>query len=231
MPLVTGVVERRPRLRDQVYDTILGEIRAGRLGQGEALVELDVAERLGVSRTPVREALFQLARDGLLVERERGYRLAALTLRDLLDILEIRLMLEPGIARHAARLAGRSDTAALARELDRERQSVAAADHGPFVEANLRFRERLISICPNRRLRDCVRQCDDQIQAARVLTLQATANRAIVAEFHGRLVTAIERREESRAADAVRELLEAMREDFVATHGDHAGRSAPDRDR
>jgi DNA-binding GntR family transcriptional regulator len=233
MPLVTGVVERRPRLREQVYETILGEIRAGHLGQGEALVELDVAARLGVSRTPVREALFQLAGDGLIAEREgeRGYRLVALTPSDLLEILEIRMLLEPGIARHAARVARRADTAALARELARERRSAAAIDHGRFVEANLGFRDKLIAMCPNRRLRDCVRQCNDQIQAARMLTLQAPAHRATVVKFHARLVAAIERGQEARAEDAMRGLLEAMREGYLALYGDGAAPAPPARAR
>ena len=220
MPLATEVLERRPRLRDQVYGTILGEIRAGRLGEGEALVETGVAERLGVSRTPVREALFQLARDGLLVERGRGFRLPALALGDLMEIIDIRMALEPGIAAAAANAADRDDKAALKRELDAERAAASAADHGPFVEANLRFRERLISICPNRRLRDCVRLFNDQIQAARLQTLRIKKNRATVVGFHAHLVSAIRRGEAKRAEDTVRALLEAMRESFVAAHGD-----------
>ena len=65
------------RLRDQVYNLIREELRSGVLAPGQRLVEVTLAARLGVSRTPVREALFQLARDAIKlgVESDRGYML------------------------------------------------------------------------------------------------------------------------------------------------------------
>ena len=89
------------RLRDQVYNLIREEAPLWCACAGTALrLEVTLAARLGVSRTPVREALFQLARDGLLVESDRGYMLPPSRLPEAIrERLEVRLLLEPTIAR------------------------------------------------------------------------------------------------------------------------------------
>ena len=197
---------RGRKLRDYVYDVIRGELRQGGLAPGERLVEHAVAQKLGVSRTPVREALFQLAQDGLLVTSERGYMAPELSPRDIREIYEMRLLLEPQIVRYAAELANHDQVIALLKALESEQ---AAQDGAPeaFIEANLEFRRILLAICPNTRLAQNAALYEDQVRAVMALTLQRRENRAITVDSHRQVFAAIKDKRAERAANAARELL------------------------
>jgi DNA-binding GntR family transcriptional regulator len=96
------------------YDQIRALILSGEMPLGARLSQLELAERLGISRTPVREALRRLAGEGLVdAVPQRGFRVADLGLEAVMRRLEVRLLLEPGIARLAAERAQPQDLAAL----------------------------------------------------------------------------------------------------------------------
>jgi DNA-binding GntR family transcriptional regulator len=210
--LDSAVIRRNPRLRDQVYEALRRELRVGALDQGARLVEQDLARRLGVSRTPVREALFQLARDGLLVEHKRGYRLPKLALPEVIEILEIRLLLEPVAARQVALMASEAEIVLLGQSLEVERGVVTAPTASAFIDANMAFRDALLAPCPNRALTECAALYDDRVQALRVLTLNEVENRRATVGFHERIVAAVAAREPEAAARETRGLIEALRD-------------------
>ena len=82
-------------LRDVVFNTLRKAILKGELKPGERLMEIALAERLGVSRTPVREAMRKLELEGLVVMiPRRGAQVANITEKDLNDVLEVRMALE-----------------------------------------------------------------------------------------------------------------------------------------
>ena len=82
-------------LRDVVFNTLRQAILKGELKPGERLLEIALAERLGVSRTPVREAMRKLEQEGLVVMiPRRGAQVASITEKDLNDVLEVRITLE-----------------------------------------------------------------------------------------------------------------------------------------
>ncbi len=88
---------------DLAYERIRGLVLSGELAPGTRLGQVDLAERFGISRTPVREALRRLAGEGLVdFHSNRGFRVADLGLDAVLRRLEVRAILEPGIARLAA---------------------------------------------------------------------------------------------------------------------------------
>lgn len=95
----------RPRsLTDQVYLKIREEILSASLRPGDIVLEPDLARRYSVSKTPVREALRQLAEQGWIVTiPRRGYMVRPLRLHDIKEVFELRLLLEPGLFAHAAR--------------------------------------------------------------------------------------------------------------------------------
>lgn len=114
------------------YDQIRALILAGEIEPGERLAQVELAERLGISRTPVREALRRLAAEGLVIARtNHGFRVAEIGIEAVMRRLEIRLLLEPGVARLAAERATEADVVALRATIEVEkaaRDAIAAHD-------------------------------------------------------------------------------------------------------
>jgi DNA-binding GntR family transcriptional regulator len=208
MKMRTGQIVHVQRLRDQVYNLIREELRSGTLGPGQRLVEVTLAERLGVSRTPVREALFQLARDGLLVESDRGYMLPRQTPEAIRERLELRLLLEPAVARRACKEATREQIEDLKRATEHQRRQVKAANHLKFVEANVRFRDVLLSTCRNSLLQKTARLYDDWFRWYQIVAFRKLENRQKVAAFHKSVCDAIAADRPALAEKAMREDLE-----------------------
>ena len=88
-------VERPRALGDQVYQTLRANVRNGKILPGQALQEVQLAAQLGVSRTPVREALTRLASDGLVTADGRSFVVPELSLADVDYIYEVRFLIEP----------------------------------------------------------------------------------------------------------------------------------------
>ncbi|KAB2874165.1 MAG: GntR family transcriptional regulator, partial [Burkholderiaceae bacterium] len=109
-------LQRPQALAEQVYRALRDRLRSGAIGAGEVLQEVPLAAQLGVSRTPVREAMARLASEGLLASDRRSFAAPALTLADVDDIYELRFLLEPaamrGIAARAAQARAPIEAAA-----------------------------------------------------------------------------------------------------------------------
>jgi DNA-binding GntR family transcriptional regulator len=121
------------------YDRIRALILSGDVAPGTRLGQVDLAERLGVSRTPVREALRRLTGEGLVeFQDQRGFRVADIAIDDVVRRLEVRLLLEPGAARLAAERATEEDLELLAAAIERERRARSAvAAHDASREFHL----------------------------------------------------------------------------------------------
>jgi DNA-binding GntR family transcriptional regulator len=197
------------RLRDQVYRHMRSEMRLGLLTPGKRLKEVELAQRLGVSRTPVREALFQLARDGLLQEQGQGYQLIEHTQQMLRDRMEIRLLLEPSIARRAALGATARQRAKLRKALEREIETVDADEARQFLAANFEFRTALFEICPNKLLVSSAELFDDQFQYSRLEAFAMKGNRQITIDRHEEICTAVNAGDGDGAEAAMHALIEA----------------------
>jgi DNA-binding GntR family transcriptional regulator len=124
-----GRVERA-RLSDSVYETLLEGIISGKLASGSIVSEVSLAKQLEVSRTPVHDALRQLAKDGL-VEQRAGRRaiITTFTKEDVHDIYEMRKLLEGESARRAATRIDRSTIATLRGMGDELRSSADQTDY------------------------------------------------------------------------------------------------------
>src|SRR5688572_24202883 len=130
-------VERGASLGDRVYELLREYLRTGQVTWGESLREATLAARLGVSRTPVREALGRLASEGLVQAHGRSFTVPALTEQDLQDIYELRLLLETEALRQAsAREGGEQGMAAVRRALAEAGSAHARDDAEGFIDAN-----------------------------------------------------------------------------------------------
>jgi GntR family transcriptional regulator, rspAB operon transcriptional repressor len=198
-------LQRNP-LGDQVYKALHERLARGELG--ERLTETRLAAELGISRTPVREALHRLRQEGLLDATPRGKSLARLERADLEEILEMRTVLEPFIAARAAERGAAEPLARLRRALQQE---VDARSVERFAQANQEFRIALLEMCGNRRLADTARRLDGQIQPLRRATLAEAENRAVVVRHHRKLAAALGRRDAREAERVMAELMERAR--------------------
>lgn len=136
------------RLADDVYRTLRDDILMGRLRPRDHLVEVDLAERLNVSRTPVRESLQRLAADGLIVSHRRRWVVYEHTLDEIKDIYEVRMALEG----YAARLACQRATEEQVDELSaffETRPLEPVGGNSRFVDFNTRFHELITQAANN----------------------------------------------------------------------------------
>jgi DNA-binding GntR family transcriptional regulator len=144
----------RSSLGEQVYLQVLQRIQHGSIPHGTRIRDAAIAGELGVSRTPVREALLRLSREGLLsAEAGRGFRLTPLDRAELRDVGSILAALEP--------LALDQSPVAEAAQLDRlaivvRRLEQTRGDIGLCIELDDEFHRVLLEECPNRRLLDLV---------------------------------------------------------------------------
>lgn len=145
----------RPNLSEQVADLVRDMILDGRLPPGERINELQLSADIGVSRTPLREALSRLVSEGALRdEPRRGFFVRPLTAEEVRNIYPIRAILDPA----ALRLAGVPTPKALAKLHKINRQLGACTDPWECVQLDDRFHLQLIVGCPNPVLIEIIRQ-------------------------------------------------------------------------
>lgn len=150
--LVRPILQTRS-LREQVYEYLRDEMARGGLQPGEFLDLNQLAARLNVSRTPLREALLHLEAQGFVtVLPRRGFRLNALTLDDIRHFYEIIGAMEAAALRQAGPTLGPADFERM-RQLDAAmRDAVAARDFDEYYQANLAFHDVYLQRCDNTRL-------------------------------------------------------------------------------
>lgn len=198
------VLERALPLGDRVYATLRDYLRAGRLATGHPLQEAALAAQLGVSRTPVREALARLASEGLVVAEGRSFTVPALTDADIQDIYELRFLLEPQALREIAESRpGRKGLAPLRKALEDMAAAHEDGDGAEFMEANYRFRAEWMARVPNRRLARAIELYADHVRYLRAFTLGEAGVRAKVLKGLKRLVATLEAGDGEGAAAAM----------------------------
>jgi DNA-binding GntR family transcriptional regulator len=213
-------VSRPLALGEQVYNALRAELREGAIGAGQAMQEVQLAEQLGVSRTPVREAMARLASEGLLDADRRSFTVPALTNQDIDDIYEVRCLIEPAAMRRIAPLAANPATrsridAALADALAAHRTGDGAA----FRDANARYRAAWLTLLPNARLVRVVELYADHMQHIRALTLDDPVVRTVVLRGLKRITAALAAGDGDAASAAMHRHLLQARLAFIKATG------------
>lgn len=143
---LTGPASRTDLVAESVRDAIL----SGELGPGETLVERRLSELLGVSKTPVREALIGLAHTGLVtVAPNRGITVRRLTVEDLQQVYEVRMLLEPWAVRATARAGAAEATQEAQEALNEAAGLLGSAERSRLSVVNRRFHRALYARCGN----------------------------------------------------------------------------------
>ena len=189
------------------YDRLLDEIRHGTLPPGARLREVDLAARLGISRTPVREAIRRLEADGLVEHLPRqGASLRRLSYAEVMELYEMRAVLEGTAARLAARAASELELCELT---DLNAEMTASTEPAEIVRLNRQFHATLINAAKNRYLQRAIGAMGRTLLILGQSTLFDPARIKSAAQEHDTLLRALQARDGAAAEAAMRAHIEA----------------------
>ncbi|VWX61390.1 conserved hypothetical protein [Burkholderiales bacterium 8X] len=208
-------------LTPRAYEQLREEIVDGVLRPDEPLYEIHLAERLGMSRTPIREALKLLTREGYLEELpSRGYVVPRRSLDDLREFFELREVLEASATRYAAMRASAADLVELGRLCDRyEREK----NDAKWVQIGHQFHNLLIKSARNARLMAMLDSLNAQIVISRRTVAQADVARRLTAvRDHRAIFEAVRQRDETLAQSLAAEHVRRSYETTLRAHAPEA---------
>lgn len=199
-------ISDRPQGRD-TYERILSDIRTGLLTPGDRITETEIAARLGISRTPVREAMRQLESDGLITHTPRaGTTIRQLDYSEVSELYEMRAVLESTAARFAARAASDVEVEELASVHQRMCQ---ATDTHQIYQLNQQFHRCLLDASRNRFLLSAAQSIEKTLLILGPSTLNESERPAQANDEHAKVVGAIKTRDPALAETAMREHIES----------------------
>lgn len=220
----------RGRLADEVYDTLLGQLMSLRIEPGSRVTIDALARELGVSQTPIRDALNRMEADGLVVRvPHAGYRIPPQITRERFeDMLELRLLLEPAAARHAAERATADQVAAMRRMLADMEQLVRRGDgqlsYGAFGLRDAAFHDLLAHSAGNHVIREALARLHTHVHLFRLL--YHTQVTYLAMGEHDAVLEAVAGRDPDAAAYAMRQHILLSGERFRRLFDEAEGGSA-----
>ena len=189
-------------LRDVVFNTLRQAILKGELKPGERLMEIALAEKLGVSRTPIREAMRKLELEGLVVMiPRRGAQVANITEKDLNDVLEVRIALENVAIEKACTRMSEEDMGRLWLAAKEFEHTMAEGNLVRLAEADVAFHEIIYRASDNKRLNQVLNNLREQIYRYRVEYLKEEETRNVLVKEHEELTKAIRERDVKKAQE------------------------------
>ncbi|WP_366923359.1 GntR family transcriptional regulator [Metallumcola ferriviriculae] len=196
-------------LREIVFETMREAIISGQLRPSERLMEVQLAEEMGVSRTPVREAIRKLELEGFIVMVPRkGAYVAGISTKDIADVFEIRAALESLAAGMAADRITEEEQEELERLLVQVADCAANGNLEKIIEIDTEFHDCLYRASRNDRLVQIVSNLREQIQRFRTTSLASPGRMKDTLREHKKIVEAISERNASLARELALEHIE-----------------------
>ena len=203
-------------LRDVVFQTLRNAILKGELQPGERLMEIQLAQRLGVSRTPVREAIRKLELEGLAIMiPRRGAIVADITIQDLKDVLELRAALEELAVQKACMSITEEQIQALDKAEKEFRDSLSGNDLVHCVEADMAFHEVIYEAAGNKRLQQMLLNLREQMYRYRLEYMKDRSMHLLLAEEHETVCRAIKNKDREKAGNAMRVHIDNQRDSIL----------------
>ena len=193
-----------------IYSTLRAEIVNGAFAAGAPAREVAIAQRFGVSRTPVREALRRLEHDRLLVASSRGLVVRAVDADEVIQIYDVRVLLESEAASQAAGARTANDLMRLETLLERD-LALSDPDDGTRAETNTEFHEAIWTATHNPVLEDLLRRLTIHLVRTPHSTLSVPGRWDEALREHAGMVTAIRDREAKTAQQLARTHMETAR--------------------
>ena len=191
-------------LRDVVFKTLRQAILTGELQPGERFMEIELAKKLGVSRTPIREAIRMLELEGLAVTRPRkGAEVAGMTLKDMEDVLEVREALDELAAKTACIKISEQELELLKVRKEAFEKSMETGNLKQIAEADVNFHDVIYQATDNAKLVTLLSNIREQMYRYRVEYLKDVAYYPILIQEHAEIVSGLEARDQALVVDAM----------------------------
>ena len=192
-------------LRDVVFKTLRQAILKGELKPGERLMEIALAEKLGVSRTPIREAIRKLELEGLVVMVPRkGAHVANITEKDLNDVLEVREALEELAVKNACDCATEEQLKALKQAANDFKRCAEGDDLLGCVGADMQFHEIIYSATNNKRLQQMLLNLREQMYRYRMEYMKDKRMYKLLIDEHDAIRKAVKKKDKEKAGQVMR---------------------------
>lgn len=191
-------------LRDVVFNTLRQAILRGELKPGERLMEIQLANKLGVSRTPIREAIRKLELEGLvLMIPRRGAEVAQITEKSLRDVLEVRDALEVLAVELACERITSEDIEKLKEAARTFEEALQSGDVTEYAEADVNFHDIIYFATDNQKIIQLLYNFREQMYRYRVEYLKRKEVHPILVAEHKHIIECIEKKDKKAARIAI----------------------------
>ncbi len=208
--VLTIDMESYKPLREIVFSTMRKAIVEGNFKPGQRLMEVQLAEQMGVSRTPVREAIRKLELEGLVVMVPRkGAYVAGLTSEDIREVVEIRVVLEGLAAKKAAQNAKQEEIERLENSLRYFEEAANKNNIIDLISYDTEFHDIIYKAAQNSKLMQMINNLREQVQRYRVAYFTQMNNTGLLLKEHNEMLNAIK--------DKDGNLARAIAEEHIAT--------------
>ena len=210
------VIRPSKTIREKVYEYLREEILNGKIRSGDRLVETDLANRIGTSRTPVREALHTLEREGLVESLQRvGYVVRPISEFEVSELCDIRLALEAlalrwALSKDPVRLAS-----AMRDNLSRCEEQIAAGNLKAFVEMDSQFHDLISRVADSSRLMEMTNSIRRYMLRYRIQSIYTKENVQRAIDGHNAVLKAIENGDKKAAHRALRAHIKQSEKDIL----------------
>lgn len=195
---------RSKSLKDQTYEILRSSIITGRLEPGRLHNEKDLARRLGVSRTPVREALLDLSKEGMIVFVPRkGIKIRKITHKDVSDVMELRRIIEGYIIESCSSQLTPEDLKRIGKIIEKQMAMGRKGDRKRYVEADRKFHMFLASKIGNRQLQNVMENLRDLLHFMAIKAIAYKERMEQVLKEHERIWAALKNRDQKKAREAM----------------------------
>lgn len=203
-------------LRDVVFNTLRQEILTGKLKPGERLMEIHLANKLGVSRTPIREAIRKLELEGLVIMiPRRGAEVAQITLKSLKDVMEVRRALDVLAIELACERMNQEERDSLFQACENFSVAVETNDTRKMAEADVAFHDIIVLSTGNARLIQLVNNLSEQMYRYRFEYLKDDASHEMLQQEHKEMYQSICKKDKKVAAEVVKKHIDNQEEAII----------------
>lgn len=203
-------------LRDVVFNTLRQAILTGEMKPGERLMEIHLANKLGVSRTPIREAIRKLELEGLVIMiPRRGAEVAQITWKNLKDVLEVRKVLDVLAIELACERMTREELAQLKAACEEFEAATHTQDATVIAKADVKLHDIIVASTRNDRLIQLVNNLAEQMYRYRFEYIKDMSQHQMLVEEHNAMYQSILQKDKESAATAVKKHVDNQEEAII----------------